>query len=258
VLLNGILYSEGFSFPDSLKISGDNIWVRAKPKTGKVVMKLNEGAPCKVLARGEEQVIRGQRDYWYQIQCAQGRGWFFGSQSNIAQPASQKNIEDFVAYFLEQAFFNKNTDSLIHVKSPLLNPFLHPQIPFRRLFNPGAACVISDYQFYNDSGGRYYGRTFPAKKPGLAVSWENIPEEQMLCAESVKDGIYLRELEKLPSAVVMDEEYRLAPLKISSKYSSSKLIRADVVLEGLLKRFYFAAVGSRWYLVLVNDCDCSA
>ena len=68
---------------DSLRIEGDNIWVRDIAKKGKIVMKLNEGDRCVILDTSKVDTIRGCIDYWYQIKCRDTIGWVFGSQTNI-------------------------------------------------------------------------------------------------------------------------------------------------------------------------------
>lgn len=66
-----------------LIIEGRNIWIRDKPTTGEVIMKLNSGDKCKILKRGKQETIKGNTDYWYQIEYKGKIGWFFGAQSNI-------------------------------------------------------------------------------------------------------------------------------------------------------------------------------
>jgi hypothetical protein len=65
-----------------LVIYGENIWVRDKAKTGKVIMTLNQGDTCKILERGELAVINGQPDYWYKVEFENNQGWLFGSQTD--------------------------------------------------------------------------------------------------------------------------------------------------------------------------------
>jgi len=69
--------------PSTLIIHGKDIWVRSEPKTGQVVMKLNEGNTCQIKEKGEFQLIKGSPDYWYKIQFDGKEGWVFGSQTSV-------------------------------------------------------------------------------------------------------------------------------------------------------------------------------
>lgn len=69
-----------------LVIIGSNIWVREEPSTGEVIMKLNDGDSCVIIAKGKSEVIRGNEDFWYQIEYGNKRGWVFGSQVKVLTP----------------------------------------------------------------------------------------------------------------------------------------------------------------------------
>lgn len=84
---------------DTLLIEGVNIWVRSEPKTGNVIMRLNNGNECYVLEKGEKQTIRGNTDYWYKIEYQKKEGWVFGSQTSIKQ-LKNENFEDFFHRFI--------------------------------------------------------------------------------------------------------------------------------------------------------------
>jgi len=71
--------------PEILIIEGTNIWIRNKPITGDVVMKLNSGDKCKIIEKGEMATIKEKTDYWYKIEFEGKIGWVFGSQSDIKQ-----------------------------------------------------------------------------------------------------------------------------------------------------------------------------
>jgi len=87
------------SSEEFLTIKGKNIWVRDEPGTGKVVMKLNEGDQCKVFGHEQFEIIRGQADYWYQIEFNGQKGWVFGAQTDKSgreQPTIlAANTDDF-------------------------------------------------------------------------------------------------------------------------------------------------------------------
>lgn len=66
-----------------LTIEGKDIWIRNKPETGNVIMKLNTGDKCILLEKGKEQNIRGHIDFWYKIIYRDTEGWVFGSQTSL-------------------------------------------------------------------------------------------------------------------------------------------------------------------------------
>lgn len=68
---------------EHLIIHGKDIWVRSEPATGVVVMKLNEGDKCSIIAKGFFEIIRGEADYWYKIEFNGKQGWVFGSQTSV-------------------------------------------------------------------------------------------------------------------------------------------------------------------------------
>lgn len=107
---------------DSLRIEGDNIWVRNMPKKGEVVMKLNQGDLCVILDTSKVDTIRGNIDYWYKIKHKDTIGWVFGSQTNIKTESSKET-----ELFLEQM---KTFVTALEVKDfKKLNNFIFPKEP---------------------------------------------------------------------------------------------------------------------------------
>ena len=69
----------------NLTIHGKDIWIRDSPRTGKVIMKLNEGDVCKEMGNEEfrfPDIIRGKADIWMEIEFNGKPGWVFGSQTS--------------------------------------------------------------------------------------------------------------------------------------------------------------------------------
>ncbi len=250
--------STGFNNKDSLIIEGTRIWVREQPKTGKVVFTLDDGALCHILEKGEEQVIRGNKDFWYKIEYEGKVGWVFGSQSSIKQKASIDNFEPFLEYFLQSCFFGKNIDSLIYYKSSISRKFMHEEIGICRLYNPGVACVPLSYNFYNNLGGRYYGTIYPeVHKPKFYG--EQSPEEGF-CDESPNpDGIYYKTINALPNYPDITEDYKVMEISIPKKYKTGLKIKVNILHEHwIIKTMFFMVADDKWWLVVIDDCDCSA
>lgn len=64
-----------------LTIKGNDIWVRDTPKTGKVVLKLNDNNRVFVSDSCCFESIKGNSSYWYEIDYKGKSGWLFGSQT---------------------------------------------------------------------------------------------------------------------------------------------------------------------------------
>lgn len=99
-------------------IEGNNIWVRETPKTGRVVMKLNDGDRCILLDSTSMDTIRGFIDRWYKIVHDNDTGWVYGSQTNIKTEQSKQlfsflnSAKRFLRAFAEHDF-------------PVLNQFIY-------------------------------------------------------------------------------------------------------------------------------------
>ncbi|WP_109851245.1 SH3 domain-containing protein [Aquimarina sp. AU58] len=235
----------------TLVITGNNIWVREYPKTGEVVFTLNDGAVCRVLEKGEEQIIRGNKDFWYKIEHSGKIGWVFGSQTSIKQNADFKNFEPFLEYFLQTSFFGKKIDSLIHFRAPMIIDFIHKDIGFYRLYNPGAACVLN--QSYDN-----YSAIMP--KVDIPVFFaEELPKEGFCEKSPGPDGVYYKRIDSLPRYLEMDEVFEMEKIDIPSNYKDGLKVKVNVVdKKWIIKTMYFIVADNKWWLVVIDDCDCSA
>lgn len=112
-----LLVIEGIQYVDTLIIEGNNIWIRNKPRIGEVVFTLDEGSLCYVLEKGEEQTIRGNKDFWYKIEYEGKIGWVFGSQTSIKQNPPEE-FKDFLEKFIS-AFARSDTIRIQNFVSPV-------------------------------------------------------------------------------------------------------------------------------------------
>jgi SH3 domain-containing protein len=244
--------------PIKLVISGNKIWVREQPKTGKLAFTLDDGAVCTVLEKGEAQEIRGLKDYWYKIEYEGKVGWVFGSQTSKKQMASENSFESFVKAFLQTCFYGKNMDSLIHFESPVVQKFINSQMGFSRLHNIGLYCVIGGYNFYNDSGGRYYGTVYP-KMDSPTFYKQQTPQGGFCEKSSSPDGIYYKLVDALASYVDGSDDFSTKEISIPLKYKDGLKIKVTILHEHwIIKTMYFVIAEDQWWLVVVDDCDCSA
>ena len=78
---------------------------------------------------------------------------------------------------------------------------------------------------------------------------------------STPDGIYFQEVPSLPAGVIGFDDQNGFPIYSTSptNLKNLKKIRAEIQFEGrIIKIYYFVELNKRWYLVVVDNCDCSA
>ena len=91
-------------------IKGNDIWVRKTPKTGAVIIKLNDGTECVFIKKGPEDYIKGKYNYWLQIVHELDTGWVFGSQTTweeFVEPDDLKTMPEWVKDGLNDDDFTK-------------------------------------------------------------------------------------------------------------------------------------------------------
>jgi len=240
---------------DSLVIIGNKIWIRETPQTGKVLFTLDNGITCTVLEKGTKDTIKGNVDFWYKIKTNNQIGWVFGSQTSYRKKTITDNFEPFLQQFLRTTFFGKNTDSLMHYKSPLITNYIHSKIGFTRFHNPGITCVPQEYNVQN-----YHNKAYPKIELPF-YKFQNIING--FCEESSSnDGIYYNTITSLPEYPIYSEsnqEYKMTAIKMSNNSKKNTITEVKILYEKwIIKTFYFIGINKKWYLVLIDDCDCSA
>lgn len=231
---------------DELIISGKDIWIRNKPITGDVVMKLNTGDLCKILETGEEDQIRDIFDYWYKIEFKDTVGWVFGAQTNVKSREIHDIVpfSNFLAEFIK-AYNNINND---------LSNYSHQEITKTFLYNPGAYCA------------EFYSGDLKRELPEL-INEENIFNSKPkgdVCEgyEGVKAGFYywIIKSDELPTFPDMtDEEFKYKKINLQEKYTNNTIYKVQVITkEYHFSYLYFINIENTWFLICENRCDCSA
>lgn len=238
---------------EKLVIVGNNIWVRSKPATGEVIMKLNDGTECVILDVSDEQVIRGMVDVWYKIEHDGKQGWVFGSQTDRKFKATLDSFEPYIKHFLSACFSDKNLDSLIYHEDKYMDSYIHPKIGFTRMYNPGVACVPFGLQVDENTHGNL--------KPdvnGLPLFQFHEPEDGF-CEESKdNDGIYYFESD-LPSYPDMSGEMKVVQLAFPEAYQNAPVMEVNILKDKwIISKMSFVLADGKWWLFLIDDCDCSA
>ena len=231
---------------EKLTILGDNIWVRSVPKTGEVVMKLNNGTVCEVLDKGEQQEIRKDIDYWYKIRVNDKEGWVFGSQTSLKTGEVAK-VTPFTEVLI--GFLTK------YVQNNDINRYIHPQIKVYHGTNPGVACTVEQ-------------TTKPeCKLPpeiGIAAIFDKVPQGDFCEGyPNEKSGYYFYEInaDALPlfSKWTEDGNLEKTNIVIPANVVIDKLIEVKVLKAKYHKAaLYFAYIGGEWYFICQSYCDCSA
>jgi len=169
---------------------------------------------------------------------------------------NSSEFETFLNYFLSTVYSEKNIDSLIYVSSPLIMDFVDQKIGFGRFWNRGAHCNLynsGDFDYYFDEG--YFGRTEP--KTSNLPFFENQEPEGGFCDEaSSPNGIYFRQVNNLPEDTDLETGESIPPpLMLKHLKKMAVQVQFDY---WIYKTLYFVELNNKWFLLYINDCDCSA
>lgn len=168
----------------------------------------------------------------------------------------QADFSKFLKYFLEQTYYQNNFNKLLFEGDTAVTAFFHPVIGFARATNPGAYCVLEK--------NNNYGVLVPQE-----VGWEinnitglkfyNKMPKKGKCEESKdKNGVYYEKLKKFPQYWDHEKEKAVA-FSLPAKYKNAQVMKVVILVDQwIVKQFYFAKIDKKWYLILSDDCDCSA
>jgi hypothetical protein len=231
---------------DHLLIEGKDIWVRAKPYSGDVLMKLNTGDGCKVIERGEKDQIKDRSDYWYKIEFGGKQGWVFGSQTNLnlKETIKVRGFSEFLKQFASD--FSAGTKSL--------SRYMNSEAGYLQLFNPGAFCASTGEEI--DPGLR-------EKTKGMGI-YNGLPKGNFCEGyPNIKDGFYFQSLtyDQLPKFAEFDEdgEVLTQQIKIPEPYKNNDFQKVQIILQNYhFAYLYFINIAEDWYFICFDYCDCSA
>ncbi len=165
------------------------------------------------------------------------------------------DFADFIDYFLKTCYYNNNIDSLVYKTSSTVTDFIHTEAGLSRYFNRGAFCNLFSKDNYDyPFSGDYYGE--PCKFSGLSL-YNRKPMEGY-CEESPdSNGVYYYSVTEFPQAWDMEQD---KPVKVGlpAKFDKVAKMKVDIMFaQWIAKQFYFAQIDNIWYLVFIDDCDCS-
>jgi len=173
----------------------------------------------------------------------------------------ERNSSDFklfIAYFFKQTFSGKNFDSLVYVSSPLITQFIDTKfIGFGRFWNMGTYCNL--YVNDNNFGYNFYEGYFGEIQPDISrlKYFSNKAPEGGSCEEATSpDGIYYSQVSELPEDYDMEND---KAVPTPTKYKNLKKMIVHIQYKKMIiKTLYFIEYKTKWYLLYIDDCDCSA
>jgi uncharacterized coiled-coil protein SlyX len=174
----------------------------------------------------------------------------------IANLRNSREFEIFLNHFLLTTYSKKNIDSLIYVSSPLIQNFISEEFGFGRFWNIGAACNLYDsdkfgYHFYDG----YFGETEP-EISNLSYFANQYPEGGFCIEATSPNGIYYKQVTDLPTDWdMMTGKAIPPPLMLNPLKKMAVNVQHNF---GIVKTFYFIESNNKWFLLYIDDCDCSA
>jgi hypothetical protein len=175
----------------------------------------------------------------------------------LNESRNSSDFKTFLSTFLSETFSSINFDSIVYVSSPLFLKFIEKKsLGFGRFYNIGASCNL-----YNDNGFGYhfYEGYFGEIQPDISnlVYFQNKEPEGGFCEEATSpDGIYYKQVYELPKDWDMVKGVRIPT---PNKYKNLRKINVQIQYEKWVKKsLYFIELNKKWYLLYIQDCDCSA
>jgi hypothetical protein len=162
----------------------------------------------------------------------------------------------FLPYFLQTCYYQQNLDSLVYHSSPTITSFMNKKAGFGRYYNRGAFCNLFmeapyDYPFTDT----YQGEVANVKD----LAMFNKKPVEGFCEES-KDpnGVYYYETTTFPDSWDMNKD-KAVKTNLPVEFKQAPKMKVDILVDKYIaQQFYFAQIENIWYLVYIDDCDCSA
>ncbi len=169
---------------------------------------------------------------------------------------NETNFNKFIKYFFETCYYKNNIDSLIYFRDEKITKFYHPKGEFGRMTNPGVFCtMIKDSIYGYNPGAENFGKVNDIE---VLKIYKGTPVKGF-CEESTsKTGIYVNKVKKFPKYYDHTKE-KMVQYRLPGKLKTHEVMKVVVVVDKWIKKqFYFAKIDKKWYLIISDDCDCSA
>ena len=124
------------------------------------------------------------------------------------------------------------------------------------MYNPGTRCNL-----YEDNGFGYhfYEGYFGKKEPNISnlVYFQNKEPKEGFCDEARSpNGIYYKEINELPGHYEIEKNVGIPAPK---KYKNLRKMKVEIQFKKwVIKTLFFIEFNKKWYLLYIDDCDCSA
>lgn len=245
--------------PVELTIDGKDIWIRDKPKTGAVIMKLNTGDKCEILEKGNSETIKDKTDFWYKIKFNEKEGWVFGSQTSLKQTTQTENNlmdkDEFLKIYKAVALAMKQS------KYSIVNQYVHPEFGIFKLDRPGTTDNVTRQNQFNEELLR-------PDQAGLVnticdLKFESLPKFTNDCKYN-KQGCFsdkvtgLDVLSKTLVSVAKMAEVPVDNKELALAKKAEGKINQVVIQTNEFINLYFGKVDGKWYFIafsFINPCD---
>lgn len=164
------------------------------------------------------------------------------------------NFEEFLNYFLTSCYWGKNTDSLIYSSAPIIKQFIHKGIGFGRYWNPGTFLRL----YKTGNYGYTSNGSINPKMINPKYFKEKLPKDGFCEESSSPAGVYYKTVNKFPKFMDANKD-KMTAVKLPKKYSNLPKMLVNVLYgKMIVKKFYFAKADGIWWLLFIDDGDCSA
>ena len=180
---------------------------------------------------------------------------------NENQDSSLRNSNDFsifLKYFISKVYSEKNFDSLVYHESVILRTFINSKLGILRSHAPGVYNYLYGKNDFYNYGYNFYEGYNGEVEPNISnfLIYSNVLPKGGFCDEATSpDGIYYNQVFETPSYYDAFGKR----LSSSAKYKNFNKKIVHILKEKFIKQtLYFIEVNKKWYLLIIDDCDCSA
>lgn len=178
------------------------------------------------------------------------------SQDTDDKLRNTQDFSKFIKYFFETCYFENSIDSLIYFHDKKITNFFHPKGEFGRMTNPGAFCTMIKDSLYG-----YIPSAVDVWKVNEIKTlkfFKGAPVNGFCEETKSKEGVYYTTVKKFPKYYDHKKE-AMVQYRLPGKLKTNQVMKVVVVKDAfIVKQFYFAKIDKKWYLILSDDCDCSA
>lgn len=181
---------------------------------------------------------------------------------NENQDSILRNSNDFsifLKYFISKVYSEKNFDSLVYHESVTLRTFINSKLGIFRLFAPGIYKTLygkNDVQNYGYMFGEGNNGEIEPNISNFLIYSNKLPKGGFCDEATSPDGIYYNQVFETPTYNdVMDGKSYSTTAEYKNFNKKIVIILKDKFIK---RKLYFIEVNKKWYLLFIDDCDCSA